>query len=562
MRIRYSLKRGLFIGLMAMFTGAILASPVVSLSGTAKVVGKSEQGVDVFLGIPYAQAPIGEWRWQLPQPAKPIQGTFQATQEGAICPQWQQGKFEGKEDCLNLDVYRPEHAKHELPVLVYIHGGNNQTGEAHEFKPQALAKALNAVIVQVNYRLGVLGFNPLKALKTEQPIQASGNFGLLDQLAALQWVHQNIQHFGGRADQVTVAGFSAGGRDVMAMLISPLFKGKFQHAIVFSGGMTTAPVAPSQQVFRQAFAPLVVRDHVKPNIASAQAWLASGGKAVRDYLQQLPAEQLAPLMKGAGIRMSHFPHLYRDGAVIPKQGFATTDYNSVPVIMLSGQTEFSIFALTDPYFFKAWHDGTLVKDPDMLTKYQFVYHYGGKLYSLFNVQQSAQRMFAHYKAPIYATEVAFGDDPLVTRNEQMALLGAFHGVFMPLLDRTWRQALLGKVFQQPGAVDLSKQFRRYLAHFIRTGNPNGQHLVRWLPWSPKHDNQGQSLLVLNANRHKALIQMSSKSYDEAVLLDAMAKDHHLSDQAKQEMIDKVLNGRWFSDSLDKRFHVPSLWPKS
>lgn len=561
MRIRHSIQRWLISGIAILFTATAYSNPIVVLSDTGKIEGNNSQGVDSFLGVPYAKAPIGSLRWQSPQPADPIQSTLQATQKGAICPQWKQGKFKGQEDCLNLDIYRPDKHKENLPVLVYIHGGNNQTGEANEFDPRALAKSLNAIVVQVNYRLGVLGFNPLRAIKSNDPIQASGNFGLLDQQAALQWIQKNIKYFGGRADQVTVSGFSAGGRDVMAMLISPLFKDLFQQAIVFSGGMTTAPVAPSQEVFRQAFAPLIVEDEIQANENAAKQWLAEGGKAVQDYLQQLPAERLAPLMKGAGIRMSHFPHLYRDGVVIPKEGFDTALYNNVPVIMLSGQTEFSFFALSDPYFVKAWHSGALSKDPALLNQYRFTSNYGSKLYSLFNVQKSAEQMFEHYQSPIYGAEIAFGTNPFVAQNPQMELIGSFHGVFMPLLDQNWQQALLGETFQKAGTRDLAKHFQAYLKRFIRTGNPNDPNLVNWLTWSPEHEQQGQSLLILNANKHKALIQMSSKSYDEKALLDAMKNDHILPEQAKMQMINQVLNGRWFSNALDQQFQNPSLWPK-
>ncbi|WP_175404897.1 carboxylesterase family protein [Marinomonas sp. FW-1] len=561
MRTIHLIQRWLINAIAILFTVTAYSNPVVVLSDTAKIEGNNNQGVDSFLGVPYAKAPIGSLRWQSPQPVEPIQSTLQATQKGAICSQWHQNQFKGQEDCLNLDIYKPDNGKDNLPVLVYIHGGNNQTGEANEFDPRALAKSLDAIIVQVNYRLGVLGFNPLKAIKTEDPIQASGNFGLLDQHAALQWIQKNIKYFGGRADQVTVSGFSAGGRDVMAMLISPLFKDKFKQAIVFSGGMTTAPVAPSQEVFRQAFAPLIVEDKVQPNLMAAKKWLAKGGDDVLSYLQKQSAERLAPLMKNAGIRMSHFPHLYQDGAVIPKNGFATSNYNSVPVIMLSGQTEFSFFALSDPYFLKAWRSGALSKDPDLLTQYKFTSDYGSKLYSLFNVQKSAEQMFEHYQSPIFGAEIAFGTNPFVTQNPQMDLIGSFHGVFMPLLDQNWQQGLLGETFQKTGTRDLAKHFQAYLKRFIRTGNPNDPEQVNWLTWSPEHEQQGQSLLILNANKHKALIQMSSKSYDENALLEAMKNDNHLPEQAKMQMINQVLNGRWFSTALDNTFQNPSLWPK-
>lgn len=542
-------------------SGSIYAAssePVVHLQRTT-VQGVYQEKVAAFLGIPYAQSPVGKLRWQLPKKISNYGYRLNATRMGAVCPQFQNGQFVGQENCLNLNIYRPK-ANHLLPVLVYIHGGNNQAGQAQEFNPVSLAKSLQSVIVMINYRLGVLGFNPMKAIKTDDPIQSSGNFGLLDQAAALDWVRAHIRQFGGKSDQVTVAGFSAGGRDVMAMLISPIFKGKFQHAIVFSGGMTTAGMSQSQRVFVNALAPLVVKDH-KVDLSQAKSWLRQGGSEVRHYLQKMNVKRLAGLMRNAGIRMSAFPHLYLDGHVLPKAGFKTTHFNAVPVMMLSGENEFSIFALTDPYFSKAYHDGSLAKTPDLLQQYQFVFHYGGQLYSLFNVQLSAQRMYAHYLAPIYGTEVRYGKDPYVS-GQKMVLLGSFHGVFMPLLDRTRYQQFIGNAFQNPGAVDLSHKFRRYLYHFIRNGNPNGAGLVQWLRWTPQHNQQGKALLMLNANAHRALIYMSSKTYDQHDVMNAIKQDHHLRESVQHRLIHQVLNGRWFSALLDKTFHSPSLWPSS
>ncbi|MFM2483329.1 carboxylesterase family protein [Celerinatantimonas sp. YJH-8] len=548
--------------LFLMFTvgsHAAVISPRVQLA-QGEMIGIDDPNSQtwVWLGIPYAKAPIGAWRWQKPVPVAASSQSFQATHAGPICPQYKNDRYLGQEDCLNLSIYRPA-TQQSLPVLVYIHGGNNQSGKAEEFNPRALAKALNSVIVMVNYRLGALGFNPLAVLKSQDPIQASGNFGLLDQGAALDWVKANIQAFGGQPDRITVSGFSAGGRDVMAMLISPLFKGKFQQAIVFSGGMTTAAVQPSQRVFLAAFAPLVVADGRKPDLQSAMDWLQHGGPKVVDYLRRLTADRIAALMRNAGIRMSVFPHLYRDGVVLPESGFNTDHYNAVPVIMLSGENEFSFFALSDPQFADAYHHGLLLSNSMLLNEYQFVFHYGGKLYSLFNVQRSAQRMYPHYSAPIYATQIRLGTDPDVT-GPKMALLGSFHGIFLPLLDRALLEPMLPGVFQKPGVVDMSNHFQRYLAAFLHSGDPNVSGQTRWLSWTPEHQAQGASILILDANQRQAISYMSMKNYDMAMLIEQIKNDHRLPEETKMQLLHQVLNGRWFSDELDQAFQSPSLWP--
>lgn len=155
----------------------------------------------------------------------------------------------------------------------------------------------------------------------------------------MDWVRENIKEFGGDTKNITVSGFSAGGRDVMAMLISPVFKNKFDKAISFSGGLTVADADKSKKTIAQKLAPMVVKDGKQNNLINAENWLLSDNgkdkKAVRQYLQAMPAERLAPVMAGAVIRMSAFPHLYGDGEVLPVEGFATKHYYSVPLLMSS-----------------------------------------------------------------------------------------------------------------------------------------------------------------------------------------------------------------------------------
>ncbi|MDW6001368.1 carboxylesterase family protein [Vibrio mangrovi] len=519
-------------------------------------VTDSSSGTNYWLGIPYAQAPVGELRWQVPLAPKASHVRFQADQQGNICPQVSAGEVIGDEDCLNLNIYRPD-SRRPLPVLIYIHGGNNQSGRADEFNPQQLAVDINAVVVTMNYRLGALGFNPMAALKTSDAVQASGNFTLLDQARALEWVRNNISHFGGQANNITVSGFSAGGRDVMAMLISPLFAGKFEHAIAFSGGMTTSPVEDSQKVFRREFARLVVEDGIESTQQAAEAWLAQPDQAVKDYLQNLSAERIARLMPRAGIRMSVFPHLYLDGTVLPRQGFDTQRYNEVPTMMLTGHDEFSFFALGDPYF---QQQGDWSTDPEMVNAYRFVFRYGGMLYRSFNVAESAQKMAPHFRAPIYAGEFRYGSDPTVV-GSQLDNLGSFHGVFLPLLDDKLRQPSFGEAFDTPGAKALGTLFKRHLGAFIRTGHASFTSPVRWNPWNLKREELGQSIYIMDANHNSAIAYRSEPTFTVENVITMIENDHTISEDIKVHLLQNVLNGRWFSQELDEYFGTPTLWEK-
>lgn len=466
------------------------------------VMGYEEDEALIWQGIPYGGDTSGENRWQAPTDPQPWSETLDATQAGVVALQAGADGVTGSEDALNLDIYRPNNETEDLPVLVYIHGGNNQTGQAQEISGKSFVSSQDAIVVSVNYRLGPLGFNPLPALKTGSDEENSGNYAMLDLAKSLDWIRANIGEFGGDSNNITVSGFSAGGRDVMAMLISPLFEGKFDKAISFSGGMTIADEEKSQDIFAESIAPLVVEDGVKNDEDQAKKWLLTSDEEVKDYLYNLDGIRLVGLMSNAGIRMDVFPHLYNDGTVIPTEGFDTETYNSVPLIMLTGEQEFSLFSRFDPYFAEAVSDGSIDTDQDISGQYDFVNKYGGQLYSLFNLEDSAIKMTSNYNAPIYGMEILFGENPDYI-SEEMAKIGSFHGVFVPLLDTDSESyaELVTDSYESQGAKELSVMFQNYIYEFISSGNPNGENLTEWTEWQKDAD---ENILFLDADDSVAI----------------------------------------------------------
>jgi para-nitrobenzyl esterase len=220
--------------------------PTVRVTG-GRIQGRALDGGAVFKGIPYAAAPEGDLRWKPPMPVKPWKGVRDAGEYGATCAQidatWNKTAAAlGKEDCLFLNVWAPEWPSQEKkPVLLWIHGGANMGGSAlgaggiePPFDGESLARH-GVVVVTIQYRLGVLGFLAHPELTAESPNHVSGNYGLLDIMAALRWVKENAEKFGGDPANVTVFGQSAGGYDVGMLLVSPLSKGLFARAIEQSG---------------------------------------------------------------------------------------------------------------------------------------------------------------------------------------------------------------------------------------------------------------------------------------------------------------------------------------
>jgi para-nitrobenzyl esterase len=217
---------------------ALIASPVAR-TDKGLIRGTRVGDVREFLGVPYAAPPVANLRWRPPQPAARWRGVRDATHFGAHCAQ-NAGAFgvaSASEDCLFLNVFEPRRLFSGVPaapVMVWIHGGALVVGESDDYNPTALVQR-GVIVVTINYRLGALGFLAHPALAGESPQGAAGNYGLMDQQAALQWVQRNIRNFGGDPRNVTIFGESAGGLSVHSQLVSPRAAGLFSKAIVESG---------------------------------------------------------------------------------------------------------------------------------------------------------------------------------------------------------------------------------------------------------------------------------------------------------------------------------------
>jgi len=201
--------------------------------------------VHVYKGIPYAAAPVGDLRWKPPQPPKPWKGILVAKHFPAMCPQMPLIQGRQSEDCLGLNVWTPAHSPSEkLPVMVWIHGGGFIIGASSQtaYDGEPLA-AQGVVLVSINYRLGPFGFLAHPALNQESPLGVSGNYGLLDMVAALQWVKRNINAFGGDSGNVTIFGESAGGTAVCLLMVMPQAEGLFQKVISESAAWMFGPIS-------------------------------------------------------------------------------------------------------------------------------------------------------------------------------------------------------------------------------------------------------------------------------------------------------------------------------
>lgn len=304
-----------------LLSSASYALPVthpVKVTGGA-IVGSKDGRLNEYFGIPFAEPPVGDLRWRAPQPVVAWDGIRTTREFSPACAQTVTWIPNPKsEDCLYLNVWAPDKAE-KLPVIVWIHGGAMDGGAAAvPVQNGANLAKRGAVVVSLNYRLGIFGFYASPELSAESPDRVSGNQGILDQIAALHWVRTNIAAFGGDPDRVTIMGNSSGGESVALLVASPLAKGLFQRAIAESGN-DAMPISPEDQ-------------HRFDQKAAAEAKGLAFAKAVgAERLADLRKLSVADLQKQAWL-----PRVYVDGRLLHAD--LTTTYrdgrqNDVPLLV-------------------------------------------------------------------------------------------------------------------------------------------------------------------------------------------------------------------------------------
>ena len=482
---------------------ACSTQPVQTRVSGGVVEGYLEDGVEHYLGIPYAAAPVGELRWRPPQTAPVWEGVLDTTENPSRCVQFPPlgDEADGSEDCLYLNVWTPtEQAEQPRPVMVWIHGGGFTVGQGSYTNSDGrrLAARAGVVVVTVNYRLGVFGFLPHRLLSAEDPAYpASGNYGIQDQTAALRWVRDNIAAFGGDPGNVTVFGQSAGAVSVCAQLVSPQAAGLFHRAIIQSGPCAT-PLSSMQ-------AASVLGEQLAAGLGCADGDDQLACMRSRDALE---VAQVLPPDPGFafGVGYTHWWPLL-DDHTLPLQfmdAFESGRFNRVPVI--NGAT-------LDEATLLIWMSHNLFFRPLQAEQYprRLAYLLGDpKLAAL-----AAQRYpLANFPSPFEALTAAFSDGffNCQARWQSQALaahtptwtyqfnyreapflipflnLGAYHSAEI--------QYIFGRPMRLTGG-DFDKEERSltasmmaYWANFARTGNPNGPGRMTW----PVYDGRDRSLI--------------------------------------------------------------------
>ena len=464
--------KSLVLAALMIATPALADDPLTQVA-QGRLIGRSVDGVDSFKGVPFAAPPVGPLRWRPPEPPIAWSGERDAGDVGAICIQAPANGDPGvgpgtpSEDCLTLNVWTPSARSGPLPVMVWIHGGgyNNGSGTPALYDGTNLARR-NMVVVTINYRLGRLGFFDHPALAFERPPeQRAGNYGVMDQIAALEWVRDNISAFGGDPGQVTIFGESAGGAAVTQLMVAPAARGLFHRAVVQSG------------LGRQR-SPLLAEDRpARPSAQSlGEAFARSAGLGpvtTADALRALPAERLLTPMPSF-----YSDNLLVDGTVVPEdvvEAFAAGRQAPVPMIIGTNSAEFWWIRPTDAGPYGRTDDAMTDAEYDALVAaYEGPAGYDAHVVSDLIFNEPARHLARLHAAAGNATYLYRFD--VVPESNPEPSGGATHASERPYVFDNLHT--VGRPMGERDAL-AATAMADYWATFARAGDPNGVGHPAW-----------------------------------------------------------------------------------
>lgn len=486
-------------------TSAPASVPPIVQTGQGPVSGKLISGVRAYLGIPYAAPPVGELRWQPPQPPARWSGTRDGTAFGDRCaqPLSPLSPESANEDCLFLNVHVPDGiGREKLPVMVWIHGGAFLSGSAAEYDMTKLAQKARAVVVSINYRLGAFGFLRQPELVAQN---TSSNLGLQDQQAALRWVESQIGRFGGDASRVTIFGHSAGSVSVCLHMVSPQSKGLFHRAILQSGACHLLTATPAAVMQAQT-------------VALGVKLGCPEGPGQLSCMRQKPAldvmRQSVPNgneVNGVDLRWTPV----QDGITLkgdPDQLVQQGKFHRVPVIVGTTHDEGRLFVASEYHLANLApvneadvnaHIGRITS-PDSALAARLRSTYTAQAYGTLDLAFSAL-LTDHYFAcdamrdaeafsrhvPTYNYEFT---EPSASNPDPLMPLGAFHGLELIYLFQN-NQVMPESMDALSGAqLKLSEQMIRYWGRFAAMGHPNAFLPPYW----PRFKARQPSSLNLNS----------------------------------------------------------------
>lgn len=545
------------------------------------LVSGADAGNDswVWAGVPYAKPPVGTLRWKAPQDPKKWSGIRASTlnYNPAVQPkqttQWlpdplPNGSVIGSEDCLYLNVFRPQNGDTNLPVFFWIHGGVNYFGQSSVYNAALLASQENIVVVVIQYRLGPFGWLYLPALNPKgTAADRSGNYGTLDHIKALKWVKNNIRFFGGNPNNITVGGQSAGGFNTANLLTSPLVRnaGLFQKALIMSLG--GGDIAASTDLAYTIAGNLgkVVPPPGPGRTTKTDAQVAA-------FLRKQPANAIEQaLMVNGTIQLGAIAP-FIDGTVIDNDiptNISNGNYSQIPTIL--GSTEYEPKPFEPLVFFvPAWGLGVFfgflpspsqttfeaiwAASPDTEQVYQYSGYYGALDWKAFMVDRLAISMTGdpNNQTNVWAYRFMWGGQDVPIPDTDLAadlafLYGAGHATDIAFIfgwDYDVYNVGLFNSTNHDGRVALQQAMMSYLGNFVYTGDPNGTGLTEWDEWSLTADNDNgciadgagtNTYISFNADDTAAVIGMQDDFFTDVCVTNIVENDLGLDQDSKDRV---------------------------
>ncbi len=512
--------------------------PTLVTTNLGQIQGfNSSKNTAAWLGVPFAKPPVGDLRWRAPQPPEPWEGVWDGTTHCEPCVQKTStpmtdlgemleasltGNAEstlfGSEDCLYLNIFRPNTLEEDLPVYVFIHGGANMMGQIEGYDGSALAEKANMVVVFVQYRLGPMGYFSHPVLRHGQSqLDDSGTFGTLDNIQALKWIQENIAAFGGNPDNVTIGGQSGGALNVMNLVISPLAEGLFHRAMAESPAFFTITQDEAELLSNRLVELILEKDGY-----TMEDWNGWTETEKETYLKSADSADLVTLSTDNALLLQPI----QSPGVIPGNFVSTLgsgDYNKVPIMLGTNRYEFKGMMCGPLSAFASMKNLTWKELPQVLQGdkslddilptqfdkhlYDITADFGSKAWRIQAVDQRARVMKMHQN-DIYAFRFDWcGPAPFDF------IIGGMHGMdllFFLGYDLSVLETIFPEMFPDVlhGQEELVDIMTTYLGNFARSGNPNGQGLPQWQQWS--NASNGPKVVQLDADAEQAIVTMSNE----------------------------------------------------
>jgi len=569
---------------------------------SGSVIGIDNGKTYQWLGIQYGSIPDTDYRWKKAQEPVSWDGVKEAINFGEFCTQkgslinsslsiW--SNTVGSEDCLNLNIWAPKTDNDEFinsvkyPVMVWIHGGSNMSGNSNFYNPSQLVKNHDVIVVTINYRLGPFGwFNHPSINKLSNKINSSGNYGNLDTIQALEWVQNNISNFGGDKNNVTIFGESAGGYNVGALLSSPIATGLFHKAIIQSGGVKPGDIKHAQSFLsdplpwknytsKELFNHLlIIKKMAEDREDALKVQSKMKDQDINDILRSASTDEIYKAYLDAKINTNEMLRPFPDGNVLNEKGIIESIINGlsadIPIIFGTNRDENKLFLIENERLTRSIFGLPFIKD---ISNYNAVSKHRSNTWKLIAVDQPARDLVKSGKNSIFAYRFDWDEEPKKYGLDLSDLLGAAHAFEIPFIMGDLEMDTLSDYMVSrknlKSMKQLSNSMMSYWAEFAYNGNPGtgrNNDLPTWKSWSEMSE-QSPKYIIFDSYRDRG-IRMTSKSLTKESLFIQIAEDQDLSDKYKCEMVDIAIqyddleNPEYlyeFDEGLCKEFNPDIEW---